>query len=44
MTFQRGNSLVGCVNKALAVMKRKHTLAKINKTWLSKVVAVPVLK
>jgi len=44
MSFQKGNSLVGCVNKALAVMKQKGTLAKINKTWLSKVVAVPVLK
>jgi polar amino acid transport system substrate-binding protein len=44
MTFQKGNSLVGCVNKALAVMKHKGTLAKIKKTWLSKVVAVPVLK
>ncbi|MBA3718233.1 MAG: amino acid ABC transporter substrate-binding protein [Actinobacteria bacterium] len=44
MTFQRGNSLVGCVNKALKVMRSKGTLAKIEKTWLSKVVAVPVLK
>ena len=44
MTFQKGNSLVGCVNKALKVMKSKGTLAKIEKTWLSKVVAVPTLK
>jgi polar amino acid transport system substrate-binding protein len=44
LSFQKGNSLVGCVNKALKVMKSKGTLAKIEKTWLSKVVAVPVLK
>lgn len=44
MVFQKGNSLVGCVNMALAKMKKNGTLAKINKTWLSKVVAVPVLK
>jgi polar amino acid transport system substrate-binding protein len=44
VTFEKGNSLVGCVNKGLAVMKRKGTLAKIKKTWLSKVVSVPVLK
>lgn len=44
LTFQKGNPLAGCVNKALGVMKRKGTLAKLNKTWLSKVVAVPVLK
>jgi len=44
VTFQKGNSLVGCVNKALSVMKHNGTLAKIKKTWLSKVVAVPVLK
>lgn len=43
MVFQKGNSLVGCVNKALTVIKRNGTLKKINKTWLSKVVAVPVL-
>jgi polar amino acid transport system substrate-binding protein len=44
MVFQKGNSLVGCVNQALARMKMNGTLKKINKTWLSKVVAVPVLK
>lgn len=44
MTFQKGNTLVRCVNKALSKMKRNGTLARINKTWLSKVVAVPVLK
>jgi polar amino acid transport system substrate-binding protein len=44
MVFQKGNPLVACVNKALAVMKANGTLKKINDTWLSKVVSVPVLK
>ncbi len=44
MVFQKGNRLVGCVNKALAALKANGTLKKINETWLSKVVAVPVLK
>ncbi|HST26614.1 MAG TPA: ABC transporter substrate-binding protein [Gaiellaceae bacterium] len=44
MVFKKGNALVGCVNKALAAMKANGTLKKINDTWLSKVVSVPVLK
>jgi polar amino acid transport system substrate-binding protein len=44
MVFQKGNPLRGCVNKALATMKRNGTLKRIQTTWLSKVVSVPVLK
>jgi polar amino acid transport system substrate-binding protein len=44
MVFQKGNPLRGCVNKALATMKRNGTLRGIQTTWLSKVVSVPVLK
>jgi polar amino acid transport system substrate-binding protein len=44
MVFQKGNPLRACVNKALATMKRNGTLKRINTTWLSKVVSVPVLK
>ena len=44
MVFQKGNPLVGCVNKALATLKANGTLAKIQSTWLSKVVGAPVLK
>jgi polar amino acid transport system substrate-binding protein len=44
MVFQRGNPLVACVNKALAALKANGTLKRINSTWLSKVVSVPVLK
>jgi len=42
--FQKGNSLVGCVNKALAALKRNGTLAKIQQTWLAKVTGAPILK
>jgi polar amino acid transport system substrate-binding protein len=44
MVFQKGNPLRACVNKALATMKRNGTLKRIQQTWLSKVVSVPVLK
>jgi polar amino acid transport system substrate-binding protein len=44
MVFQKGNPLVACVNKALAAMKANGTLRKIDRTWLSKVGGVPVLK
>jgi polar amino acid transport system substrate-binding protein len=44
MVFQKGNPLVACVNKALAAIKANGTLKKIESTWLSKVVGVPVLK
>lgn len=44
MVFKKGNSLVACVNKALAAIKANGTLKQINETWLSKVVSVPVLK
>jgi len=44
MVFQKGSPLVGCVNRALATLKANGTLRKIQSTWLSKVVGVPVLK
>ena len=44
MVFQKGNSLVGCVNKALTRLRRAGTLQKIQQTWLSKVTGAPVLK
>jgi polar amino acid transport system substrate-binding protein len=44
MVFKKGNPLVACVNKALAAIKANGTLKRINDTWLSKVVSVPVLK
>ena len=44
MVFQKGNPLRGCVNKALGGLRRSGTLAKIQQTWLSRVVGVPVLR
>jgi polar amino acid transport system substrate-binding protein len=44
MVFVKGNSLVKCVNKALASLKSDGTLQQIQDKWLSKVVGVPVLK
>jgi polar amino acid transport system substrate-binding protein len=44
MVFQKGNPLRTCVNKALATLKRNGTLKRIQQTWLSRVVSVPVLK
>ncbi len=44
VVLQKGSPLTGCVNKALAALKANGTLKKIQATWLSKVVGVPVLK
>jgi polar amino acid transport system substrate-binding protein len=44
LVFQKGNPLVACVNQALAALKKSGQLQKIQQTWLSKVVGVPVLK
>ncbi len=43
LVLQKGSRLTACVNQALAAMKRNGTLKRINTTWLSKVVSVPVL-
>jgi polar amino acid transport system substrate-binding protein len=44
MVFQRGNSLVNCVNRAIGNLKRTGALARIQQTWLAKVTKAPVLK
>jgi polar amino acid transport system substrate-binding protein len=44
MLFEKGNPLVGCVNKALAELKSDGTLDAIEKKWLSQTVSVPVLQ
>jgi polar amino acid transport system substrate-binding protein len=44
MLFQKGNQLVGCVDKAVQALKADGTLAALEKQWLSQTVAVPVLK
>jgi polar amino acid transport system substrate-binding protein len=44
MVLQKGSPLTACVNGALTALRKTGTLAKIQRTWLSKVVGVPVLK
>ncbi len=44
VVLRKGSSLTACVNRALAHMKASGTLARIQKTWLSRVVGVPLLK
>jgi polar amino acid transport system substrate-binding protein len=44
MVFQKGNSLVGCVNKVLSTLKSDGTLQQIQDKWLAKVGGAPVLK
>jgi polar amino acid transport system substrate-binding protein len=44
MVFQKGNSLVACVNGALSDLKSAGTLQQIQDKWLAKVGGAPVLK
>ena len=44
MVFRKGNPLIGCVNNALAQMKRTGVLRRIQQIWLAKVTGAPVLK
>jgi polar amino acid transport system substrate-binding protein len=44
MVFQKGNSLVGCVNKALDRLKANGALKAIERIWLRKATGAPVLQ
>jgi polar amino acid transport system substrate-binding protein len=44
MVFHKGNSLVKCVNGALAKLKSDGTLQQIQDKWLAQVGGAPVLK
>jgi polar amino acid transport system substrate-binding protein len=44
IVFQKGNSLVRCVNRALGELKSDGKLKQIQDKWLSKVAGAPVLK
>ncbi len=43
MLFEKGNPLVGCVNLALADLKKNGALHQIQQKWLSSDVNIPVL-
>jgi polar amino acid transport system substrate-binding protein len=44
MVFQKGNSLVGCVNQALAHLRKNGQLKSIQQKWLAKATGAPVLR
>jgi polar amino acid transport system substrate-binding protein len=44
MVFQKGNSLVKCVNKALATLRDNGTLQDLQQQWLAKATGAPILK
>src|SRR4051794_1982836 len=44
MVFQKGNSLVTCVNKALSTLRADGTLKQLQQQWLAKATGAPILK
>jgi polar amino acid transport system substrate-binding protein len=44
MVFEKGNSLVSCVNDALSKLRADGTLKSLQDKWLSKSAGAPVLK
>jgi polar amino acid transport system substrate-binding protein len=42
--FNQGNSLVSCVNQALAKLRADGTLKQLQQQWLAKATAAPILK
>ena len=43
LVFQKGNPLVGCVNKAIARLKANGTMRTIERVWLRKATGAPIL-
>ncbi len=44
LLMKQGSTLTPCVNRALATLKSRGTLANLTKRWMSSKVSVPVLK
>ncbi len=44
LLLHKGNPLVGCVDKALATLKRNGTLAALEKKYLQVYLSVPTIK
>ncbi|MGB2874697.1 MAG: ABC transporter substrate-binding protein [Gaiellaceae bacterium] len=44
LVFQKGNSLVQCVNKALTTLGTNGTLKQLQHQWLAKATGAPILK
>jgi polar amino acid transport system substrate-binding protein len=44
LVFSKGNTLVGCVNKALTTLKSNGTLNSLQKKWLGIYTSIPTIK
>jgi polar amino acid transport system substrate-binding protein len=44
LVFQKGNSLVTCVNKAIGTLRSNGTLEQLDHQWLAKATGAPILK
>jgi polar amino acid transport system substrate-binding protein len=44
LVFAKGNTLVGCVNKALDRLWANKTIKNLQRIWLAKATGAPVLK
>jgi len=44
LLFTKGNPLVGCVNKAIAMLKTNGTLAALQKQYLQIYLSVPTIE
>jgi polar amino acid transport system substrate-binding protein len=44
MVFEKGNSLVRCVNEALTKLRSDRTLKQLQQKWLAKATGAPTLK
>ena len=44
LVFQKGNSLVACVNKAIGTLRSNGTLEQLDHQWLAKATGAPILK
>ena len=44
MVFQKGSTLVTCVNKALTTLRDNGTLKQLQQQWLAKATGAPILK
>jgi polar amino acid transport system substrate-binding protein len=44
MTFQKGSSLVSCINKALATLKQNGTLKQLEQQWIAGKAKAPLIK
>ena len=44
LTFEKGNSLVGCVNEALAALKQDGTLQRLEQKWITSKAHAPLMQ